>query len=267
MQRNLAKAVLFLVVATVSVARADFTNGLVGHWTFDGSGYDDSPNHNTLTLQGGLGYRAAGLLGNALEFPLDLNQFAIRSADDATYDFGTGNFTLQVWANFRTLSGEQTLFEKFVGAGGPGWTVTKVTGNAIQFYGNASPFPAIQVQTAANSVSTTNIWHQVVVRRNGSAFNIFLDGTSAATGSSTRSISDTTNPLMVGRRDGSQGYPMDGGIDELAIWNRALSNTEISQLYNGGAGLIIPEPSSLLLVASGCVALSCGLRRRSRLRL
>ena len=56
-------------------------------------------------------------------------------------------------------------------------------------------------------------------------------------------------PLLLGARDGSQNFPLKGSADEVAIWSRALTDGEITTLYNGGAGTQVPEPSTLVLLA------------------
>jgi hypothetical protein len=45
-------------------------------------------------------------------------------------------------------------------------------------------------------------------------------------------------PLYIGRRnpDDKRDFGMNGRLDEVAIWNRALSDSEIAHLYNGGLG-------------------------------
>jgi hypothetical protein len=45
-------------------------------------------------------------------------------------------------------------------------------------------------------------------------------------------ISAIPNPLLIGKRGGYQEFPLDGLIDELAIWQRALNRAEIDYLYN-----------------------------------
>ena len=54
---------------------------------------------------------------------------------------------------------------------------------------------------------------------------------------------------------------MNGSIDEVAIWDEALSNAQIAALYNNGNGTAVPEPTSLVILSLGSVAV---LLRRSR---
>ena len=59
--------------------------------------------------------------------------------------------------------------------------------------------------------------------------------------------------------------PLDGAEDEVAVWTRALTNTEIGTLWNGGQGLAIttavPEPAGLALLGLGLVAARARRRR------
>jgi hypothetical protein len=75
----------------------------------------------------------------------------------------------------------------------------------------------------------------------GVTLRIYINGTQQAI-TSTPTIVTNTVPLLVGERIKGSGFavPLDGTLDELAIWNRGLTPGEIAQLYNGGAGYEIP---------------------------
>lgn len=216
--------------------RALLSSGLIGYWPFDGTGGDASGYARDMDLKGGVGF-ASGLFGSALDLHKNANQYAQRPVDDPAFDFGSSNFTVQVWVNFNTTVTEETLFEKFQGGSGPGWTLGKIeNGNpngskAWHFYAN----PSAKLYSGAQD-PLTQVWHQVVVRRNGNTFNLFANGAIVATAANANPIPDTTKPLLAGRRDGGQQFPVDGRLDEFAIWNRALKNCEINNLYNAGAG-------------------------------
>jgi hypothetical protein len=204
---------------------------LVGYWPFDGTGSDASGFGRDMTLTSGAGY-TTGLLGQALDLHNN-DASARRPVDDAVYDFGASDFTVQVWVNFRDTSREQTLVEKFSDTNGPGWTLTKSPDNSFEFYAAPSADLTSGIQTIA-----TGVWHHLLVRRSGTNFKMFFDGKSIATQRNSTPITDTTYPLLVGKRNETDGRPfdVDGRIDEVAIWSQALSNAQISSLYNNGAG-------------------------------
>ena len=222
--------VFLLVFAVGGLATAQ--EGLIGYWPFDGSGADLSGGGRTLGLFGDVGF-VPGLFGQALDLHGNPNQYAARPGDDQIFDFGAADFTLQVWVRFNQTSGEQTLLEKFSFQAGPGWTVTKLPGQVWRLHFDG----AIVLDSAPQSIPS-GVWHHVVVRRQGATFRILYDGSVVAQGSSTGAISDTGMPLLVGKRNQFDGrhFPVDGQIDEVAIWSRALSDAEIAFLFNGGNG-------------------------------
>jgi hypothetical protein len=68
---------------------------------------------------------------------------------------------------------------------------------------------------------------------------LIYDGAIVGTGTNALPVTNTSFPLLIGRRNASDpnsGYPVDGRLDEAAIWNRALTNEEVAFLYNGGTG-------------------------------
>ncbi len=248
------------MLLTVAEGRADLATGLTAYWQFEGNGSDSSPNGRDLTLVGSPAFSANGLFGQALDLNQNSGQFAQRA--DSAFDLVANNFTLQVWVNFDTIGPEQTLVEKFTGGAGPGYTVTMNSNtdpNRIQvFAAGAANFISSQ------PVSGPGNWNHVLLRRQGTDFDLFLNGVQNGV-SSAATISTSSNPLLIGERDGNQNFPVNGQLDEIAFWNRGLSNVEIASLYNGGSGLEItgvPEPASCVLL---CFAtLSLGLRSRNR---
>jgi hypothetical protein len=209
-------------------------SNLIGYWTFDGGGADLSGGQRNLDLTGGVGI-ASGLFEQAMDLHNDSSRFATRSVDDTIYDFGENDFTVQVWVNFNSTAGEQVLIEKFFSSDGPGWTLTKLDGDSLHFF--AQPTIAL---TSDPIVITSGVWHHIVVRRSGTLFQILYDGDVVAEGSNSGAIPDTDMPLLVGKRNDldGRGFPVDGRIDEIAIWSRALSDDDIALLFNGGSGIL-----------------------------
>ena len=79
-------------------------------------------------------------------------------------------------------------------------------------------------------------------------------------------LASTTGLHIGADRFGTAASTFRGQIDEVAIWNRTLSATDMSELYNGGNGVNlapIPEPNSLALLGLGALGM-IGYRRRRR---
>ena len=91
----------------------------------------------------------------------------------------------------------------------------------------------------AMSVST---WNHIALTYDGTIWKTWLNGTQVSSTNSTGIPSQTTTSLTIGRRNytGAESY-FPGTIDEVGIWNRALTTTEVtSTLYNGGDGITCP---------------------------
>jgi hypothetical protein len=238
-------------------ASASLLDNLEGYWAFENSGADGSGNGRAVTLQGGATY-GAGRLGQGLLLDGAQGSGASRILDDAVFDFA-GDFAIQVWVNPDETSREQTLIEKFIGGGGPTWTLTFLGG---QFYVSGT---GAVINTGTGF--TAGAWHQVIVSRSGGTISVYYDGAAGPTGGLAGALPDTTAPLLIGARNASDGrnFTLDGTIDEVAIWSRALSEAEIGSLWNGGAGralAAVPEPGALPLLAGALAGLALLRRRR-----
>jgi Concanavalin A-like lectin/glucanases superfamily/PEP-CTERM motif len=262
--------VLTFVAFGAPTARAGLTTGLEAYYQFNGNGLDSSGNGLNLNLVGSPSF-GPGLFGQALSLDNNPSQYATLSANPSAFNFGSSDFTIQVWVNFNTFDGrEQTLIEKFTGANGPGWSLTTPsaggTSNIVEFYGGG-----VGVVNSPTVSIPTGEWSQVIVERSGTTLSIYLDGSLLVSDTSfVGSITSVTNPLLIGTRDAQDGrdFAVDGKMDEIAIWNRALSTSEIVSLWNGGNGMIIaasvPEPSSVCLMGLGALGALFYARRRLR---
>jgi subtilisin-like proprotein convertase family protein len=205
--------------------------GLTGYWNFDGDGMDSSQGNRPLSLDGGVGF-AAGLAGQALDLHGSTAQYAYRPVSDAEFNFGVNDFSIQIWVNFNSTAGEQTLIEKFTGSEGPGWTLTKLNDNSILFYSTSEV-----VRTPPLTIDP-GVWHQFVVQREGSAFRLLYDNQIVASAIDSTALPPSPHVLLIGKRNPAdgRGFAVDGRVDEVGIWNRAIEFSEIATLYNGGAG-------------------------------
>ena len=92
----------------------------------------------------------------------------------------------------------------------------------------------------------TAAWEFNVIRFNGTdEIDFFLNGTHVGNNSSSHSMNNqnTNKPTRIGagRTEGAVMYFFKGKIDDVAIWDEALTNAEITELYNNGESLYAKE--------------------------
>lgn len=272
---NRSLLITAILIASVTLSQETRAGSLIAYYPFDGNGNDASGDGYNLDLHGGVGF-ASGLFGQALDLHHNNSQFAQRPVSDAALNFGSSDFTVQIWAKFNSTSGEQVLMEKWDGASGPGWTLTKVITNpffgtsALRFATSFAPGGLLNSPTLN---ITTGVWHDIVIRRSGSSFIMDFDNKVVATATSSSAIAAATDPLLIGRRDPGDGrdFSVNGRLDEAAIWSNSLSDADVATLWNGGRGTpaiqvsTVAEPSGVLLLVLGLGLVGASRRGRKSL--
>jgi len=221
------------------------TAGLVSNWRFDdGSGTtaSDSAGSNQGTIYGALW--STGILGGALDFD-GIDDF-VDVPDDPSLD-GMSALTLTGWV--RTGESGIPILNKFVFFSGTAaddsyWLSVTQGGTAYFIYTIGT--------TVVAKMGTTNVadnsWHHVAGVYTGSGGIIYIDGgedpLSRDDFDPGGAINDSSTNFRVGR-DNRAGEPdsfFDGLIDDVRIYNRALSAGEVEQLYEAGTGQAAPSP-------------------------
>lgn len=226
-----------------SAAPADsITNSIFGFWTMDGdgstwsdaSGYSRHLTENgTVTAGTGIindsAYQASGNASNFLE---------LGDSDDLS-----GTLTVACWVNFGSIASTRALVTKRTGsAGGDEWVLHY---SSVQsklgwtYYTNAATATAIYDGV---SVSTGNWYFLCATLDSTNRVHKLRVGTTNNLGAWTSSGSwgSTTNTTSTLRVLAGGSFGMVGSVDELGIWSRVLSDTEITNLWNAGAGISWP---------------------------
>jgi hypothetical protein len=200
--------------------------GLVAAYGFnEGSGStvaDASGNGHTGTISGAT-WTTAGKFGRALVF--DGVNDLVSIADSNLLDLTSG-MTLMAWVSpTGGLSGWRNIIKKEVDSyflnahtpsGGPGG------GGTI-----GSCCPVI----SAGPALVLNTWTHVALTYDGSALRLYRNGTLVATQAATGTIQPSALPLRIGG-DAVYGEHVQGRIDEVRIYNRALTASEIQTDMN-----------------------------------
>ena len=84
-----------------------------------------------------------------------------------------------------------------------------------------------------------NEWHHLAGIYNGNTTALYIDGKQTAEQKSTGKMVPSTGPLFIGTKhpNASEGDYWNGLIDEIAVWNSALSANAVAAIYNSGSGL------------------------------
>ncbi len=179
-------------------------------------------------------------------FVLDGSGAFVEVPDDDELNFGTGDFTVELWVRFNTFAGEQVLIEKW-NDGISGWTLTKLDGEfgnrvlllALLDEGSESGF---DVYTEPLDI-VERTWNHFAAMRQGNMVTTWVNGVIVAEGYSSQNLDlDSSTPLRFGVRTPGEfvadfGYFfLDGLIDEVSIYRRALADGEIETIYDVGSG-------------------------------
>ena len=134
----------------------------------------------------------------------------IAATDSPSWDFGTGDFTLEGWIYPTTTSSTRVLWSAFSDSGDNGWSFELTSSDKLTFYAET----AYRV-TSTGSISA-NTWTHVAVSRSGSSLKLFINGTTDGTATNSTDISGSTARLTVGATP-SGTVTFTGYIDELRI--------------------------------------------------
>ncbi len=204
---------------------------LVGYWKLDeGSGniaYDSSVFSNNGTLHGGPTW-TTGKIGNALSFD---------GVDDYV-DCGNGKslsgmsaLTIETWVkpNEFPPSLNKRILEK-------GYTYYLVDTTAKKAQLLLYTTGGYDYVTADSPLLDTAKWYHIVGVYDGTNIMIYIDGIKVATKTHIYGglpVATNSSPLILGSVNGISNY-FNGLIDEVRIYNRALSADEILQHYQAG---------------------------------
>lgn len=215
---------------------------LIAYYSLDGDALDRSGNGNTLSLVGSPSFVTAQ---KNQGIQLDGATQSLVAATSAVLDFTTQSFSITGWFKRSVDSGTtETIIRKNSVSTSPGYSVQIDSADKLQLFirDTASSITLSTVEaTLANNqyffagvfdraTNVTVYLYDVV----GGTNTIRVSGASTPTGSVS-----TAQILRIGRHSNSATTFFPGILDEIRFYNHALTQEEITQLYNNGLNKVL----------------------------
>jgi len=141
-------------------------------------------------------------------------------ADNADWNFGTGDFTIELWAkanqypfgDYANTTLSKVLFNQRLDANNSILFILTKTGSTFEVKSGGSTLIKIDSTYYCNIME----WHHYAIVRTGNTFSIFMDGLSVASGTAAITMPDLSAPLDFGRWSGDGDY-FGGWMDDIRI--------------------------------------------------
>jgi len=226
--------------------------GLVGWWPGDGDA-DDVVGDNDGTLVNGATF-GAGMVAAA--FNLDGVDDYVDVPHAENLNFGMNEFSVDLWVKYVTVQGEQILVEKYVechpncageggenGTHGAGWSFTKID-DVLHIALRHEDFGWRGVFTQSLAIQPDR-WYHAAFTRSGATFTVYWNGEPVQTdvldlvpdvsSNSSVKFGHRGDPDDTPGSNDLRGFYMNGFIDEVELYNRALSAEEVMAVYEAGS--------------------------------
>jgi hypothetical protein len=243
--RSTALAIIFILSCHNFHAQAQtcaqLPSGIVGWWPGDGNSYDIISGNNG-TAMNGVTFDA-GKVGQAFRFAKNSTPGVVVPSSTS---LNLGDFTIEAWVNvqndgtsagdYGTIVSKLNLTNFTNGTTRSSYAVEIAHGGPLQ----ASFVSAVgSYDTTGGGTVPLNIWTHIAVTRQGINLAFYVNGALAGTSTQAEPPTSNSDPLTIGALS-PLGYPLSfnpyfgGLIDELSIYNRALSAAEVQQIFAAG---------------------------------
>jgi len=209
-------------------------NALLFHFNeTSGTIYDSSGVGNNGTVVGGITYNFSGRFGVGIKGLGSTGRIVVTNNPSLNV---TNTITIEAWINWTGESGENFNLQNVVTAGN--WEKALRVTEPDHWNGGSQVFGQFKIGGVSYELYSTEKvpvgrWAHVAVTYNGSALSLYIDGRLEASTPASGSVVSNDDDIYIGAESGSVSN-FDGGIDDVAIYNRSLSSDEILVRYERG---------------------------------
>ena len=228
--------ILNAIVIHAAATPDPLADGLVGYWPLDGSADDVIGSYHGEAMGSEPLTYDAGKLGGAGVDLDGIDQFIQISGDEDVFDFGAPDeptgFTISAWYRVDAFTKSwQCLVAK---GEGNRWRVHRRGADApAVFAANGGNADVPAYDGSAYPIDDGEYHHVAVVSVPEDRVELWLDGDLVSTGPAP-ALENGANPMMIGENPDALGRTWDGGVDDVAAWNRPLSEDEVQRIFAQG---------------------------------
>ncbi|MBC7385060.1 MAG: LamG domain-containing protein [Cryobacterium sp.] len=213
------------------------TNHLLAYYPLDTDGRDLTGNAPLVNLGGTPTFTQLGKVGSHAMSVLNGSALV---ASDPSKVAPTSTLSLSLWFKTTHTTQNAGLLGKWISGGGGSTENSFVLYTGADSGSNqvgivlAESSAQYKVLNSNNSRYQADIWNHVVATADGSFIHLYLNGKEVGSPVAyDGTIYPANLPLVLGRlRTGDPTYSFDGDLDEVAVWDSALSSTEIRLIYD-----------------------------------
>ncbi len=219
--------------------------GLIAQYKLDGNVLDSSGNNLNGTIVGNPAF-APGIAGQALTF--DGTGDYVDCTNNVKWDAITDKLTVSVWFRVDVFD---TTYQPIVTKGDSSWRIARNSEtNNLQWRCNG-PNPAFRINGTVNV--NDGEWHHAAGTYDGANAWLYMDGKLDGTMATAGVIAKNTQRVFLGANSEQTGRLWKGAIDEVRIYNRALTEAEVRYLADqtpGDGQLYVPLASAAELYSA-----------------